>query len=288
MLIATQATSVAGTQKYFEQVLTRGDYYLGQEVAGQWHGKGTKDLGLSPGTNVTKEQFSNLLQGRHPETGKNLMQRIRKDRRPGVDLTFSVPKSVSLAWAINQDERIIAALQKTVRETMERDVEPLMQRRVRSGKHARTRQKSHTGKLLYADFLHKTSRPVEGKADPHLHVHAFVINWTQQNGKDYAGEFEEIVRQRPSLQAKFEARLARHLKHELGYMVEHTRFLQSGRMKNGWEIQGIERSTIEKFSQRTAQVEQHALENKIKDAEAKGKLGKLTREQKDTGKSVER
>jgi conjugative relaxase-like TrwC/TraI family protein len=286
MLIATQGKSVAGTQKYFEQVLTRGDYYLGQEVAGQWHGKGADILGLGQGSNVTKEQFNHLLEGKHPETGKNLTQRIRKDRRPGNDLTFSVPKSVSLAWAINKDEEILRVLQESVRETMKRDVEPLMQRRVRTGKHAQTKQKTHTGKLIYADFLHKTSRPVKGSADPHLHVHAFVINWTQQNGKNYAGEFEEIFRQRPSLQAKFEARLARKLNHELGYNVQHTRFRQSGRMKNGWEIKGIERSTIEKFSQRTAQVEQHALENNIKDAEAKGKLGKVTREQKDTGKTV--
>ena len=286
MLIATQGKSVAGTQKYFEQVLTRGDYYLGQEVAGQWRGKGADILGLGQGAEVTKAQFNQLLEGKHPETGKNLTQRIRKDRRPGMDLTFSVPKSVSLAWAINKDEQILKALQESVRETMKRDVEPLMQRRVRTGKHAQTKQKSHTGKLIYADFLHKTSRPVKGSADPHLHVHAFVINWTQQDGKNYAGEFEEIVRQRPSLQAKFEARLARKLNHELGYNVQHTRFRQSGRIKNGWEIKGIERSTIEKFSQRTAQVEQHALEKGIKGAEAKGKLGKVTREQKDTGKSV--
>ena len=277
MLIATQGKSVVGTQKYFEQVLTRGDYYLGQEVAGQWHGKGAEILGLGQGANVTKEQFNNLLEGKHPGTGKNLMQRIRQDRRPGTDLTFSVPKSVSLVWAINKDEKILEALQQSVRETMERDVEPLMQRRVRTGKHAFTKQKTHTGKLIYADFLHKTARPIDGKADPHLHVHAFVINWTQQDGKNYAGELEEIVRQRPSLQAKFEARLARKLNQELGYQVEHTRFLQSGRMKNGWEIKGVERSTIDKFSRRTAQVEKHALENNVKDAEAKGKLGKLTR-----------
>ena len=286
MLIATQATSVAGTQKYFEQVLSRGDYYLGQEVTGHWHGKGVEILGLERDREVTKEQFSRLLEGKHPETGKNLMQRVRKDRRPGMDLTFSVPKSVSLAWAINEDEKIAEALRESVRETMERDVEPLMQRRVRNGKHAQTRQKEATGKLIYADFLHKTSRPVKGSADPHLHIHAFVINWTSQNGKSYAGEFEEIVRQRPSLQAKFEARLARKLSHELGYNVQHTRFRQSGRMKNGWEIKGVERDTIEKFSQRTAQVEQHALKNNVQDAAAKGKLGKVTREKKDTEKSV--
>ena len=95
------------------------------------------------------------------------------------------------------------------------------------------------------------------------------------------------MRQRPSLQAKFEARLARRLQKDLNYDVQHVRFQQSGRMKAGWEIKGVERSTIEKFSQRTAQVEQHALKNGVKDAAAKGKLGKLTREKKDTGKSVD-
>ena len=259
---------------------------MGQEVAGQWNGRGAEILGLGRGAEATKEQFSRLLNGQHPDTGKNLMQRIRKDRRPGMDLTFSVPKSVSLAWAINKDEKILDALRETVRETMRRDVEPLMQRRVRTGKHASTRQKTETGKIIYADFLHKTSRPVKGSADPHLHIHAFVINWTEHNGKHYAAELEEIVRQRPSLQAKFEARLARRLQKDLRYDVQHVRFKQSGRMKTGWEIKGVDRSTIEKFSQRTAQVEQHALKNGIFDSAAKGKLGKLTREKKDTGKSL--
>ncbi|MEO9592768.1 MobF family relaxase, partial [Rhodopirellula bahusiensis] len=235
MLIATQSKNIAATRQYFDQVLTQGDYYLGQEINGQWHGKGAETLGLGRGTDVTKDQFSALLQGQHPNTGQPLTQRNRKDRRPGMDLTFSVPKSVSLAWAINEDERLIEALREAVRETMTKDVEPLMQRRVRHGEHHSSEQKSTTGELIYADFLHKTSRPVDGKADPHLHIHAFVINWTHQDGKHYAGQMEEIVRQRASLQAKFESRLARRLRDQLGYAVSPTRFAQSGRIKAGWE-----------------------------------------------------
>ncbi|QDV42513.1 Multifunctional conjugation protein TraI [Stieleria neptunia] len=287
MLIATQSKNVAATRQYFDQVLTQGDYYLGQEVNGQWHGKGADTLGLGCGTDVTKQQFASLLQGEHPVTGKSLTQRNRKDRRPGMDLTFSVPKSVSLAWAINGDERIVAALRETVQETMAKDVEPLMQRRVRHGEHHNSEQKSTTGELIYADFLHKTSRPVNGKADPHLHIHAFVINWTQQNGRHYAGQFEEIVRQRPSLQAKFESRLARRLRDQLGYAVTPTRFAQSGRIKAGWELAGLERATIEKFSQRMQQVEQTAATRGIRDAAKKAELGKRTREKKDDGASVE-
>ncbi len=280
MLIATQGKNVAATRQYFESVLSQGDYYLGQEVAGHWHGRGACILGLQAGALVTREQFAALLAGKHPVTEAALTQRLRQDRRPGVDLTFSVPKSVSLAWAINQDERIVSALRLAVQETMQRDVEPLMMRRVRDKGRAGTKERTPTGKLIYADFLHKTSRPVEGRPDPHLHIHAFVINWTEQNGQHYAGEFEEIIRQRPSLQAKFEARLAHKLQHELGYCVSQTRYRQSGRLKTGWEIQGLDRKTIEKFSRRTELVEAFAQEHGIQDAAEKGKLGKQTREKK--------
>ena len=288
MLIATQSKNVASTSQYFDQVLTQGDYYLGQEINGRWQGKGAELLGIRHGSDVTKKQFDALLRGKHPTTGDALTQRNRKDRRPGMDLTFSVPKSVSLAWAINEDERLIEALREVVAETMTKDVEPLMHRRVRRGKHSSSEQKSATGKLIYADFLHKTSRPVDGVADPHLHVHAYVINWTEQNGIHYAGQMEEIVRQRATLQAKFESRLARKLRDELGYGVRNTRYVQSGRVKAGWEIVGLERSTIEKFSRRTAQVEEHANENGIRDAAKKAKLGAKTREKKDKGAAVDR
>jgi len=287
MLIATQGKNVAATRQYFETVLTRGDYYLGQEVAGYWNGNGAERLGLGRGTEVTNDQFASLLRGEHPTTGEALTQRVRKDRRPGVDLTFSVPKSVSLAWAINNDEQIADVLRESVRETMTKDVEPLMMRRVRDGKNATTKQRTQTGELIYADFLHKTSRPVDGKPDPHLHIHAFVINWTHQNGKHYAGEFEEIIRQRPSLQAKFEARLARKLQRELGYNIEKRQFNQSGKIKTGWEIDGVRRETIEKFSRRTEQVETFAKENGITNEFEKSKLGKRTREKKDKGAGVD-
>jgi len=287
MLMATQGTNVAATRQYFETVLTQGDYYLGQEVGGQWHGQGAELLGLGQGTTVTREQFASLLAGKHPITGANLTQRNRADRRPGVDLTFSVPKSVSLAWGILEDERIVEALKSAVHETMARDVEPLMMRRVRDNGRAETRDRTQTGKLIYADFLHKTSRPVDGKPDPHLHIHVFVINWTEQDGKHYAGEFEEIIRQRPSLQAKFEARLARTLERERGYRVERTQFHQSGRLKSGWEISGITRETIEKFSRRTEQIEEHTQLYGVTNAAEKGKLGKKTREKKDAGTSID-
>lgn len=281
MLNATQAKSITGALQYFTTVLTQGDYYLGTEVNGSWHGKAASEVGLKKGSPVTKKAFKALLEGRHPVTGKKLIQRLRKDRRPGMDLTFSVPKSVSLAWAINNDERIIQTLREVVHETMRKDVEPLVCRRLRSGTHAASKNRKPTANFLYADFLHKTSRPVDGVVDPHLHIHAFVANLTADEGAFYAAELEEIMRQMPALQAKFEARLARRLKQDLGYDVQAVQFRQSRRLKTGWEIGGIDRATIGKFSTRTAQIEAFAETHGIDDPKAKGKLGASTRQKKD-------
>lgn len=285
MLTATTATSIKGTERYFE-TLNYSDYYTGVEVGARWHGKCAKQLGLEEGSSVTKEQFKALLSGKHPKTGKQLAQRIRKDRRPGIDLTFSVPKSCSLLWAVNKDERILDALRDAVHETMRNDVEPLMCRRVRDGKNVRTQNREASGAMVYADFLHKTARPVDGKVDPHLHIHCFIMNHTNVDGKNYAAEPEEIFRQRKSLQARFEARFARILKRELGYSIVRSEYLQSGKLKAGWEIEGISRETIKRFSTRTQQVEDYAEEHGIQDESAKAKLGAKIRSKKEKGLSL--
>lgn len=266
----------------------QGDYYLGSDVSAKWYGKLASKLNLDPSKNVTKKQFEALLSGKHPFTGKKLVQRMRKDRRPGIDFTFSVPKSVSLVYAINQDERIVKVLEEAVRETMERDIEPLMHRRVRDGANVKTTNRKQTGNLIYCPFLHKTSRPVNGSVDPHLHVHSFAINLTTDEDRFFAAEFAEAMRQLPSLQAKFDARLAQKLESQLSYEVEKVTFKQSNRIKTGFEIKGIERATIEKFSQRTAQIEKQAALDGIHDPSAKSKLGKKTRERKGTELPLEK
>lgn len=285
MLNYTQCNSIDAAVKYFETDYSQGDYYLGAQIEAIFGGKAADLLGLDTNAPITKKQFKTLLSGKHPETGAKLAQRLRSDRRPGTDLTFSVPKSVSLAWAINKDERIIEMLQDAVRETIAQDIEPLVHRRVRKGENANTLNRTQTGNLLYADFLHKVARPVDGHPDPFLHVHAFLINLTEDDGTFYAAEFNEIFRQLPSLQAKFHSRLARKLQ-SAGYQITHSRFKQSGRMKHGWELAGITRETIEKFSRRTQQVEDHAQTHGITDAKAKGDLGRETRGEKDPTLSI--
>lgn len=286
MIFQTQHKSIEAAVKYFDTVLSQGDYYLGTEIEAHWHGATADILGLEPNNMVTRKEFQNLLSGLHPKTGVRLAQRMRSDRRPGTDITLSVPKSVSLAWAINQDERILDVLREAVHETMKEDFEPLVHRRVRDGANVNTVNRKHTGNFVYADFLHKTSRPVDSVPDPHLHVHCFLANLTAADGKFYAAEFNEIVRQLPSLQAKFDSRVACNLEAQLGYEIRKVSFKQSGRMKQGWELAGVARDTIEKFSRRTQEIEELAAASGISDADEKAELGRRTRKGKESNQSV--
>ena len=58
--------------------------------------------------------------------------RTRTERTVGYDFTFSVPKSVSLLYAMSGDQGILDAFRGAVDETM-REMEAEMKTRVRKG-----------------------------------------------------------------------------------------------------------------------------------------------------------
>ena len=104
MIRITQQDSAKDAKRYYATA----DYYSeGQELVGLWGGKGATRLGLS-GT-VDKESFERLCDNLDPSTGKPLTVRTRTDRTVGYDFTFSVPKSVSLLYAMSGDEGIMDA-----------------------------------------------------------------------------------------------------------------------------------------------------------------------------------
>ena len=84
--------------------LAREDYYLeGGEPPGRWAGRGAEQLGLSG--QLDPDQFRNVLSGKSPDGENELVQNAGKeDRQSGWDLTFSAPKSVSVAWSQSEGE----------------------------------------------------------------------------------------------------------------------------------------------------------------------------------------
>ena len=94
---------------YYEQ----DGYYANDDPAHKeasaWNGKGAGALGLSGP--VDADQFKEILEGQIPDGSGRRLGRKGKDgslnHRPGRDVTFSAPKSVSLAALIGGDRRVV-------------------------------------------------------------------------------------------------------------------------------------------------------------------------------------
>jgi conjugative relaxase-like TrwC/TraI family protein len=97
--------NLKNAKEYFREHLGAGDYYSeGQKIEGEWLGLGAEKLGLK-GV-VSEEAFIALCEGKHPETGLRLGQRlnlvrhegddVKANRRIFFDFTIAPPKSVSV------------------------------------------------------------------------------------------------------------------------------------------------------------------------------------------------
>lgn len=277
MLRITMNKSAGGAKKYYcEEYYKEGhsaqlDYYSEKDQAiGRWGGKGAEMLALTG--DIAKHDFALLCDNLSPLTGKILTGRNDKDRTVGYDFTFNASKSISLAYAFASEEEkrvILNAFQASVRETMT-EIETEMQARVRgNGKN----ENRLTSNIAYGEFTHFTTRPIDGVPDPHLHSHCFVFNATYdgQEKKWKAGQFQQLKRDAPYYEAVFHSRLANKLQ-GIGYKTERT--------KSSFELAGVEKTTIDKFSRRTKEIEDYAVEHNITDEKQKSEIGAKTREAK--------
>jgi conjugative relaxase-like TrwC/TraI family protein len=246
----------------------RVNYSEKDQVIGKWGGKAAVKLGLDE--NIFKKDFADLCDNINPDTGEKLTSRNDVDRRVGYDLTFNASKSVSLAYSFAREadkKEILQAFQTSVHETMS-EVETGMQVRVRDkGKN----ENRETGNIVYGEFTHFTTRPIDGVPDPHLHSHCFVFNatWDEHDNKFKAGEFGQIKQDAPYYEAVFHSRLAEKLE-AIGYKTERT--------ENGFELKGIDKATLDKFSRRTKEIEDYAKEHDITGDKKKSQIGSKTRE----------
>src|SRR6202158_1514759 len=264
MIRISQQDSAKAAKRYYATA----DYYSeGQEIVGRWGGKAASRLGLS-GT-VDKFAFESLCDNLNPQTGEPLTVRTRSERTVGYDFTFSVPKSVSLLYAMSGDQDILEAFRASVDETM-REMEAEMKTRVRMNGMDEDRV---TGNMAWAEFIHTTSRPVDGLPDPQLHAHVFVFNttWDEDEHRWKAGQFRELKRDAPYFQAAFRVRLANRLQ-DLGFGV--------ARKRDDFEIAGIPADVLKRFSRRKALIEKKAEELGISDPDRKEVHGGESREKK--------
>jgi conjugative relaxase-like TrwC/TraI family protein len=218
------------------------NYYSKEEAQEQssWFGQGAEALGLSG--SVNGEQFKNLLEGYSPDGKKALSgKKINlENRRAGFDLTFSAPKSVSLAILMGGAKDLEQAHCTAVERTLRVVEQQYAQARVWDGKE---QQKVNTGNIVVAQFHHTTSR----EKDPQRHTHCVVLNCTQlENGKWRALTNEELYNNEMLLGAIYRNELASEAR-KLGYEIET-------RPDGLFEIKGYSETQLKWFSKRRQQI----------------------------------
>ncbi|MEB2399991.1 MAG: relaxase domain-containing protein [Alcaligenaceae bacterium] len=233
-----RARASLATHYYADQA---DDYYSRDGNAATWQGEGARRLGAIG--EIDPQRFKAMLQG---DFGRGVAagRSIRKDAkaRAALDLTFGAPKSITLQALIGGDERLIHANDKAVASALVYVEQHLtMGRRKENGKS----RVEHTGNLIIAKFRHETARPTEGAApDPHLHIHALLMNLTQRvDGSWVALSNEEIFKLLRVTDSIYQAELERNVR-ALGYAVRHE--------KSHIELAHISREQIEFFSKRSA------------------------------------
>lgn len=284
MLSIEPSKNTEAAVAYFRENLSVNDYYSEKkEVVGQWHGEAANKLNLSG--DVRSKDFEDLLYNTNPNTGERLTARNSANRRAMYDFTFSPVKSVSVVHAITGDKDIVDAHQNAVRKTM-LEVETNIQTQVGTQGKGKGKHYETTGNMAYAEFLHTTTRPTKEDLksgqkyvpDPQIHSHCAVPNVTFHEGQNRwrAIEIFGTKKQAPYYEALYHAHLGQELLNK-GYQLYRT--------EDRWEIKGVSRDVINKFSSRSKEIDMRAEQLGITDPKAKARLGRLTRH--DKNKSVD-
>ena len=175
------------------------------------HGGLLGHLGFAAGESLTQGAFTNLLAGKDRWS----VPVTRSHRVNGIDLTFSAPKSVSVAGLLTlRDPKIIEAHDRAVLETMAEIERHCAGTQPRAGKH------ELTGNLAYVTVRDGFNRD----HDPHLHTHVVVANMTAYRDRILALDGRQIMTRdfNKLWGAMYRAKLAAHL-NEVGYSVSYTK-----------------------------------------------------------------
>lgn len=200
----------------------------------EWWGRGAEQLQLQ-GAIQNLIAYENLIDGFNPDGKKRLRQK-HSSSRAGYDLTFSAPKSISLAALVGEQFALEQAHRQAVRKVMAFIEDHHVVTRIRG-------QRQPTDNLIVAMWHHDSSREL----DPHLHTHCVVMNATQsQDGKWRALTNEAFYYQKMRLGKRYRQELAFACQ-QLGYSIEpHPKEL--------FEIKGYTREQLEIFSKRHQQI----------------------------------
>ena len=257
-----QAGPAAGLQAYYAANGTPPGRFLGAGLAGLNNGHGVES-----GATVTEEHLWRMLgMLQDPITGEQLGQAPPAHRTQGVDclgrpkkppqtvagfdLTFSAPKSVSVAWALADDPtraRIYAAHRRALEAVIAYGESQVFATRMGKGGVV---QEDIRG-IVATAFDHWDSRA----GDPQLHTHVVVLNRVQAvtDGAWRTLDSKALYRAAVGMSELYNGVLADELTAELGWRWTPEQRRRSAEPK--WEVEGVPQQLREHFSQRSSAIE---------------------------------
>lgn len=246
-------SNISGSQG--QSYFMKDDYYLRNEKA-KWQGKLKDELGLPE--EINKSDFNALIH--------------ENEKRAGIDLTFSAPKSCSISMHLNENhyENIAQAHDVAVKSTLDFIENNYINYRKTENYVTQTLKADN---MVAARINHLVSR----NQDPQLHTHAIIINKTRcHDGKLRAISNELIYKNKIFLGIMYRSELCKNLQ-ESGYEVSVT-----NKEQGFFELKGISKNQIDAFSSRRQEIVEFINEKgwDMDCAKAKEAATLLTREAK--------
>lgn len=260
-----------GGADYYLDAVANGteDYYLGHgEAPGSWLGSGITAFSLSG--RVSGADLRNVLSGIDPTSGEKLARANR--RRPGFDLCFKAPKSVSLLFGLGD-----AQIAGTVVAAHEEAVAPALSYLERHGAWSRKGrngvERVRTEGFVAAAFRHRTSRA----GDPQLHTHVLVANLVRRSDGTWATlDATPLYHLAKTAGFLYDAHLRAALSEELG--------VEWGPVHNGYaDVVGFDKPLRDHFSRRRKEIEDYLEARGESSAKAADLAALMTRKRKDYG-----
>lgn len=240
MITVSKIANAGAALAYYSE---RDDYYReGGSAPAAFYGRGAKQLGLAGALDTRRdaERFANVLAGK--ATGKI------KNHVPGYDVTFSAPKSVSVAALVNGDTGLVAAHDRAVQAALAHIERYAIVTRQR-GADGVGYDWRHGDGIVAAVFRHTTSRG----QDAQLHSHSVIANTTRDpaTGAWRAIDSRELYRIQREAGAVYTSELAAASR-ALGYDIDW-KITTEGHPT--FELSDVPQAVRDHFSSRSAQVQ---------------------------------
>jgi len=257
-----QTGPASGLTGYYAAQGTPPGRFLGAGLAGLDDGRGVES-----GSEVTEEHLWRMLgMLADPVTGQPLGRppaaprtqfidgpgRVRRAPKTvaGFDLTFSAPKSVSVAWALADEptrERIRTSHRQALEQVIGYAEQQVFSTRVGAGGVVSEDVRG----VVAAAFEHWDSRA----GDPQLHTHVVVLNRVQAvyDGRWRTLDSKALFKATVGLSELYNGVLADLLTADLGWGWTPEQRKRSAEPK--WEVTGVDARLRDEFSQRTTALE---------------------------------